>query len=819
MKKVLSLVLVIAMVLSSMSFAFAAKFEDVADTDYAEAIETLTALGVVTGYEDGTYRPEKTITRAEMAKLMVELLGYGDLVAGSKSNFSDTQGHWADSYIGLAAGRGIVVGTGNGKFDPERTVSYDEVLTMLVRGLGYTDSSNELKNMTWPTNFKVKAAELNITKNVNINATGADRGGVAQAMYNALDQQIVKVNSDGDIVKEFRTVGTRTDVPVNLITRVATLKDTEIGFEHITPGDKNYAGDKVDLSGYLFQTVEAYYNKNKDKEIVYVGDVVSLTYKDTFEDTITQGTSTTPGILEVGDYTFYVDSATVSYNNVEEAFADLDGTNLEDATITVVLEDDQTRVRDKAYIKGIIVEKANSYVQIEEEYKDDATKIDEIYLPVKSKKVDSVNLIVKGDAEELSDIKADDIVAVYAPLGDDATVEATDKLTLVVSRKTIDGKVTGTASDAYYIDRTKYSTNDGLNIGVLDIGDAGTFYLDDNGKIIAFEGESEGSKTYAVVEETLIGRYELNSAGTKATITTAPKVKLNNSSNETITYSFDLDLEVSTAGVVSIDSTLAGLFAITQPLGTFNEGRIELSNTFVTGNKLVSYSLDSKSNAISTFGVAGRAITNVKTDSKSFVLASNVVLFNNDGDVISESKLGSDVTGFAVYQNSKIVALYATSITDPATQYYAYITSVQKDSDNDGDEIQRLTAYINGTKNEKLFTTDKNIVTNGTKQLYLLDVNDDGDVKVSSVKTIPSTVVTASAVNVKSGEITIVGSGVRYFEQGTTTIIERENAGTSTETVKVLGSLNAISTGTNATQFKVVYVGTSNVIGFIIIDK
>jgi hypothetical protein len=358
-----------------------------------------------------------------------------------------------------------------------------------------------------------------------------------------------------------------------------------------------------------------------------------------------------------------------------------------------------------------------------------------------------------------------------------------------------------------------------LNIGVLDIGDAGTFYLDDNGKIIAFEGESEGSKTYAVVEETLIGRYELNSAGTKATITTAPKVKLNNSSNETITYSFDLDLEVSTAGVVSIDSTLAGLFAITQPLGTFNEGRIELSNTFVTGNKLVSYSLDSKSNAISTFGVAGRAITNVKTDSKSFVLASNVVLFNNDGDVISESKLGSDVTGFAVYQNSKIVALYATSITDPATQYYAYITSVQKDSDNDGDEIQRLTAYINGTKNEKLFTTDKNIVTNGTKQLYLLDVNDDGDVKVSSVKTIPSTVVTASAVNVKSGEITIVGSGVRYFEQGTTTIIERENAGTSTETVKVLGSLNAISTGTNATQFKVVYVGTSNVIGFIIIDK
>ena len=71
MKKVLSLVLVIAMVLSSMSFAFAGTFTDVADTDYTKAIETLTALGVVTGYEDGTYRPEKVVTRAEMAKLMV----------------------------------------------------------------------------------------------------------------------------------------------------------------------------------------------------------------------------------------------------------------------------------------------------------------------------------------------------------------------------------------------------------------------------------------------------------------------------------------------------------------------------------------------------------------------------------------------------------------------------------------------------------------------------------------------------------------------------------------------------------------------------
>ncbi len=810
MKKVLSLVLVIAMVLSSMSFAFASTFTDIADIDYEEAIETLEALGVITGYEDGTYRPEKTVTRAEMAKLMVELLGYGSLVSGSKSNFTDTQGHWADQWIALAAGRGIVIGTGDGKFNPDGIVTYDQVLTMLVRGLGYTDSSNELKNMSWPTNFKVKAAELNITKNVDMSSNNADRGGVAQAMYNALDQQLVKVNSDGDIVKEFTTKGTKTDIPVNLITRIATPDYAfEVGFEHIDPSDKNYAGDKVDLTGYLFQTVEAYFSKNNDKEIVFIGDVDSLTYTDTFEDeTFKDGKLKS---LEIGDYVFDVATASVSYNNAEAKIADFAAGDLEDAKFTVVLDDEETRIKDDAVAKGLIIEKASAYVQVEEEYKADATEIDEIYLPVKSSKVDTSKLIVKGDVSDLDDIKVDDIVAAYAPFdNEDPTIEAPDKLTLVVSRKTIQGEVTGTKGSDRYIDKVLYEVNPGLNMDELERGDEGTFYLDDNGKIIAFSGDSEGSKTYAVVNDdiNINGEYKSGTTG-KISVSDIPEIKLDTASGESIAYDFDIELD--SAGKIKNDD-LAGLFEVKDNKITYiGTPLFEKEGTEYFG-KLVSYTLNDD-NEISKFSVTGRTINDVSTSSSSFVLASNVVIFDREGNVIKEADLGSKVTGTAVYQNGKIVALL-TDKSAEGTKYFAYITAVNDDRDDDKNDVQRLTAFVKGAKNTNLFTDDDDVV--GSKgKYYELEINDNG--LVIDAKAIAdsefSGVVTASAIDTKAGELTINGK-TYYFDEGAATIIKFNED----DEAELVGKLSAIKKGETEFKFLLTGVEDDRVIGYIVIQ-
>ena len=109
MKKVLSFVLVLSMILGSFGMAFAAAPSDVVGKDYEDAVNVLMELGVVEGYKDGTYRPEKVVTRAEMATLIIKALGLNDYAVG-KSGFSDMAGHWADAYVAYAASLGFISG-------------------------------------------------------------------------------------------------------------------------------------------------------------------------------------------------------------------------------------------------------------------------------------------------------------------------------------------------------------------------------------------------------------------------------------------------------------------------------------------------------------------------------------------------------------------------------------------------------------------------------------------------------------------------------------------------------------------------------------
>ena len=138
LKKVLALVVALTMVLGTVAFA---SFTDVtAEADSFTAVQTLSSLEILNGYEDGTFKPEGDITRAEFCAVVCRALGLEGSANGAKgaTQFTDVAAdHWASGYINLAAGQKIVNGYGDGKFGPEDNVTYEQAVKMLVVALGF----------------------------------------------------------------------------------------------------------------------------------------------------------------------------------------------------------------------------------------------------------------------------------------------------------------------------------------------------------------------------------------------------------------------------------------------------------------------------------------------------------------------------------------------------------------------------------------------------------------------------------------------------------------------------------------------------------
>ena len=107
-------------------------YTDVSRSDwFNNAISTLSNAGIVTGYADGTFRPDQPITRGEMAKIIANFAKLG----GATKSFTDLSGHWAKTYVELAAGNGWIEGYPDGTFGPDKKITRAETVTMINRVL------------------------------------------------------------------------------------------------------------------------------------------------------------------------------------------------------------------------------------------------------------------------------------------------------------------------------------------------------------------------------------------------------------------------------------------------------------------------------------------------------------------------------------------------------------------------------------------------------------------------------------------------------------------------------------------------------------
>ena len=142
-----------------------AAFTDSADIKVdTEVVDTLVSLGVVNGYDDGSFKPNGTVTRAEMAKMIYVLrTGNSDASAynDDKTSFTDIGSHWARGYIKYCQSLGIIAGKSNTKFCPNDKVTAQEAAKMLLVTLGYNAEKAGLTGAGWhprPTHWLTRTA-------------------------------------------------------------------------------------------------------------------------------------------------------------------------------------------------------------------------------------------------------------------------------------------------------------------------------------------------------------------------------------------------------------------------------------------------------------------------------------------------------------------------------------------------------------------------------------------------------------------------------------------------------------------------------------
>ena len=485
MKKVLSLVLAFAMILGSFGFVFASDFPDVSDTEYfSEPVNVLSGLGVIGGFPDGTFGPEKEVTRAQMATMIVNALGM-TVTGQADTKFKDVpKAHWASGFINYAASVGFIAGFPDGTFKPDQQVTYDQALTMIVAALGY---KSESLTGTWPGNFVNMARGLGILDICKTTGTAnAPRQDIACFLYSALTSPIGYTDKDGAF---HQNVGADGNVGSdNMLARLGAkvrLGDDKKELFFVIEGTEDA---KINLKNYMGAYASVYEDKNGD--IVAVKEIKSEfiegTIKDLKDDYKMGSTKQAAADIYKSFKNGDVDKTDVAYDSLSETVklaVKKSGKTISEVYSMQVWADGQTFMAE-ADIQDYINAKT--------------PKINGVKFALdEDDKIDTSSFVLNG-VTALGDIKEDDVVTVYR--GSDSTVARVD-----VSDKTVVGVITKVDKDGNYtIKGEVYGLNANPKTSATDLKKLmndeteATYYLDYAGDI--FYADAEASTTdYAVV--------------------------------------------------------------------------------------------------------------------------------------------------------------------------------------------------------------------------------------------------------------------------------------------------------------------------------
>ena len=341
LKRALSLALAAMMLIGMMVVSAGAASKDFTDKDeikHSEAVNTMVALNVISGKEDGSYfDPTGTLTRAEMAKVISYVMNGGvEPNIGTKvvPTYSDIKGHWAEAYIEYCTSMGIINGDGAGKFNPEGTLTASQAAKMFLTAMGYNATVFGFTGSSWETNTNRYANEAGLYEDLGNVAVSQpiSRDDACQMAYNAIQAKMMERDWTLDPATGQMTEGYRLGDKTLLGTKfnAQILVGTFEGNHN--SGAAGATKGEVQIKGWLTTDDKANdpirtANFPADLDIKYIGEEFKVIFKDG-----TSGTANRPDKYDT-IYGVFNTGATTVYNITKGDLQDAGATNLANGKI------------------------------------------------------------------------------------------------------------------------------------------------------------------------------------------------------------------------------------------------------------------------------------------------------------------------------------------------------------------------------------------------------------------------------------------------------------------------------------------------------
>lgn len=784
LKKVISSVAALTMVASSVA-AFAVDFPDVESTaSYAQAVQELSALDVISGYDDGTFGPDKLVTRAEITKMIVDALAERSSAEASteSTKFADVSAdHWAKGYINQGVADGFIAGMSDTEFDPDANVTYVQAQKMLVSAIGYETYAQAQGG--WPTGYKTYAASLDITKGISgiTDSTELTRAQVAQMIDNAMDAPLCVIASwktewngtktpnletrDGKEGRAYETLFTEkhdaykvygrvtetsktgsvdTDKVTFQVEKADNFDDQEVKADSPVSEDMYIGDSKAD--NYLRTYSQALIQKNDDDEFTILSIAAAAANKSVTvaSEDFDENKSTDealyffPAGTTKGSTKYQLDTTNgvkIYINGVEssKSIAELRDylDKNETASVTLQKETEVGSTSTSAKYNTIMV---SSYVTAIVDEVIDKTNETSVNFDTYSSGIQAKMTVNKDDDNytysfkldgkdiEAKDLQQNDVLNIaYDTTG---SFKDSSFYDVIVTRNVVDGVKCTSRNDSkgeYTIGGTKYKAAEGMDIDV-ETSTEYSLYLDHFGRI-AKADENSVSKNYGVLKNI----YKKAGGDYMAQIITKKGTEEEYKVDSDNVKAYKSYLVKSDADGAVYDSTNKKTDAYPKQVVEYSVSSSSNKITIKNGGVIAPTTADAE------YKESGNKIGSVKMADSTVILDLSEVDTKDTYSVVSSLNDGSNYVAYG-YDKSKsdntyrfvIITEGTSSVFNSETQLAIFNGS--EVVDNDGDK----TAYnlvVNGE--EKQFILDDDVVITGNKGETVADnAFDEGDVLV-----------------------------------------------------------------------------------------